>query len=1682
MPASRDEYIVRIWENEVTALSALHLNNIEDGIKVAMDLAKENANRLDEVRVSLIDNISISHDPVTEILTFSIGNNETDEYRKVLSVTVDTHTQEVNTLIQDIVDIRAGNIIVGKAYNDGSGNLITQTYETKPDAASKLQAAKDYADAQDLAEHNLRVSAEQALDSKIDDLDDKLSQDISDEEERATNAEQDIASDLSDEHNRAVTAESNLSAAISEEETRATNAEQNIANNLASEITTREAHETLIFRAINTETQYREDGEDYLDKKKINYADLVDNLTTADSGKPLTAKQGYVLKGLIDTINGILQSDDVSLDTLQELVTYVKNNKDLIDSITIDKVNVSDIIDNLTSEITDQPLSANQGYILKGLHDTLVAVVNTKAADADVYHKDDIDAKEDALEALIDAEEERALDAESDLANDIDGLEANKVDKTTYATDKTNIEQAIDDEEDRAKGEEERIEGKLDDEILRATAKENDIASDLSDEILRASGEESNLDGKITTEKNRAEGVEGTLSGRITTEVSDRQSADNALDQAKINYTDVVDNLTGTGTSIPLSANQGRVLKGLIDNINSILASDDTDLDSVQEIITYIKNNKDLIDDITTNKVNVSDIIDNLTTQLANKPLSANQGYVLKGLIDALSDVVDTKAAASNVYTKDESDSRKAATEALITAEETRATGAESDLDNKIDKEIEDREAEDDALSAAIDAEETRAKGIEDGLDDKIDKEISDRQAADQGLAADIADEETRATTEEAKKINYTDIVDNLTTDNASKPLSASKGKALKDALDDLSDVVDTKAADADVYHKSDINTLETTLRGLITAEENRASDEEDDLAKAIEDEETRATTEEAKKINYTDIVDNVTTDNASKPLSAKQGKVLKGLIDNINTILSSNDTDLDTLQEVVTYIKNNKDLIDGITTNKVNVSDIVDALTSTSTNKPLSANQGKVLKGLIDSLTSTVNTKAADADVYHKSYINNLETEIKGLISAEETRASGKEEDLEEAIGAEANTRATEDAKKINITDIVDVLTSSATNKPLSAKQGKALKDLIDALTTTVGTKAADADVYHKEYINGLETEIKGLITEEATTRTNEDAKKQNTIDSTHKLDADLVDDSESVHKFVTSAQKQDIADNKTARHTHSNKSLLDTYKQTEENLADAVSKKHNHSNKSILDGTTASFTTALKEKLDGIESSADVNIIEEIKLNGTKINPVSKSVNIDISAYATNSSVAALPHSLVITPGAGNVFTFSLKDANGTTVGTDQSVDLDLSHLLVDGYYDYNTRKLVLVLDSETDDPDERTTIEIPVSSVVDGLVQRTDLNELIANYYTSAQTDTLLATKHPKIDSTHQLDADLVDDTSSDHKFVSSTQRSNIDSNTSARHTHSNKTILDAYTQTEADLADAVSKKHSHTSSLANIEDAVNKRHSHSNKSILDSYNQSNADIADAVSKKHSHTSSLANIEDAVSKKHSHSNKELLDSYEQTEEDLADAVSKKHSHSNKSVLDNTSASFTTDLKTKLDGIASKAQVNVLEGVKVGSTDLTITSKKVTLGTAATKNTGTSSGNVPVLDSNGKLPDSVIPSVALNDTFEAASKAAMLALSSAQHGDICIRTDESKTYILSGTDYATESHWKELKTPTDHVLSVNGQVGNVQLGAANVGALPDNTFIPRTLEDLGYTVATVNEAKAVIASVLNK
>lgn len=89
--------------------------------------------------------------------------------------------------------------------------------------------------------------------------------------------------------------------------------------------------------------------------------------------------------------------------------------------------------------------------------------------------------------------------------------------------------------------------------------------------------------------------------------------------------------------------------------------------------------------------------------------------------------------------------------------------------------------------------------------------------------------------------------------------------------------------------------------------------------------------------------------------------------------------------------------------------------------------------------------------------------------------------------------------------------------------------------------------------------------------------------------------------------------------------------------------------------------------------------------------------------------------------------------------------------------------------------------------------------------------------------------------------------------------------------------------------------------------------------------------------------------------------------------------------------------------------------------------------------------LDASGLLPSSQLPAIAITSTFVVASQVAMLALT-AQTGDVAVRTDLNESYILQGTDPTVLGDWVKLLTPTDAVLSVNGQTGSVVLTTTNI------------------------------------
>ena len=152
-------------------------------------------------------------------------------------------------------------------------------------------------------------------------------------------------------------------------------------------------------------------------------------------------------------------------------------------------------------------------------------------------------------------------------------------------------------------------------------------------------------------------------------------------------------------------------------------------------------------------------------------------------------------------------------------------------------------------------------------------------------------------------------------------------------------------------------------------------------------------------------------------------------------------------------------------------------------------------------------------------------------------------------------------------------------------------------------------------------------------------------------------------------------------------------------------------------------------------------------------------------------------------------------------------------------------------------------------------------------------------------------------------------------------------------------------------------------------------------------------------------------------------------------------------TISDFDTQVRTnRLDQMAAPSASVALNAQKItGLADPTNAQEAVTLNYITTQK-GANNG-LASLDGTGKLPTNQLPALAISEVYVVANEAAMLALPS-DIGEIAIRTDVSKSFILSATPSSTLANWKELLTPPDAVLSVDGLTGAVSLSGTYLNA----------------------------------
>lgn len=412
------------------------------------------------------------------------------------------------------------------------------------------------------------------------------------------------------------------------------------------------------------------------------------------------------------------------------------------------------------------------------------------------------------------------------------------------------------------------------------------------------------------------------------------------------------------------------------------------------------------------------------------------------------------------------------------------------------------------------------------------------------------------ATTKSKGIIQLTDSVTSTSTTTAATPNSV---KTVNDAL---------------TTEKSRATSAESTITSNLNSEILRAKNAESELnsKKAPLASPTLTGTPKAPTAsagtNTTQIATTAFTQTAVSshnisPISHSDIRdLITGLTTRLNALADSDDTTLDQLSEIVAYIKSNRSLIESVTTNKVNVSDVINNLTSTSVDKPLAANQGKVLKELIDTLTSSFNAHKNDTTVHTNS------TERANFTDA-------------------YNKRHTHGNKSV-----IDGITSTLVNNWNSAKT-----HADSSHARTDATNVAKSTTNGNILINGTETNV---YTHPSGTNPHGTTKSDVGLGNVPNV---ATNDQTPSYTEATSLAKLSSGEKLSVAFSKISKAITDLIS----HIGDSV--KHITSSERIAWNSAYTHSTSTHAP-----SNAQANVIEIVKVNGSALTPSSKAVNVTV------------------------------------------------------------------------------------------------------------------------------------------------------------------------------------------------------------------------------------------------------------------------------------------------------------------------------------------------------------------------------------------------------------------------------------------------------------------------------------
>ena len=349
------------------------------------------------------------------------------------------------------------------------------------------------------------------------------------------------------------------------------------------------------------------------------------------------------------------------------------------------------------------------------------------------------------------------------------------------------------------------------------------------------------------------------------------------------------------------------------------------------------------------------------------------------------------------------------------------------------------------------------------------------------------------------------------------------------------------------------------------------------------------------------------------------------------------------------------------------------------------------------------------------------------------------------ESLAAGLNT-------KVNIADVIDDLTHTNTNKPLSANQGKILKGLLD---TEITNRIADVDAEENRATlaeSGLQSQI-----------------------TTNANDIDTLEGKIGVIVITGSATSGTLTDEQAAE-------LSKNYCVIK--YSNAFYYKRNSNNAA----TTYDFYQLAKE-LTSASDNAYTYQVEKISVsynNSDSKYHWNKTSNgfslyligaVNSKVYTLQNNINASGHAIDLTIDSDYKLQAILKDSNNNTISSSSVIDLPLESVVVSGAYDDTTKKVVLTLE-------DGSTIDFSVADLINGL--------------------------QSEITSDNKLSSDLVDDTNHTHKFVSAAEKAQITTNQNAISGIKDGASIDSFGDVETALSGKADKSDTYTKQQ--VDDAI------------------------------------------------------------------------------------------------------------------------------------------------------------------------------------------------------------------------------------------------------------------------------